>query len=267
MPRAGDGPGAVPTPRGRSSTASSSIKCRSVPSAGTRTDAIVSCSSPPTDGSTDTRSPGESGLDVRAEQAEPIRWDFPMPGVDSVLLQEPCWPSDPAFGGCLLISVIDGIDLLRPYWRPQVWWIRLDPDGTAVVAAGLMFDPNEGSPRVNCEEVRFPVVGRADGAPFLAYLAREENQAGLALWVTMIGRDTAIDGSKTSTLTCCKLTEGCRPMEPAFSADGRWLYASVWVGRPDKFRLKRFALPPVKKSGASPGCDLRHAGTNRAPTR
>ena len=94
----------------------------------------------------------------RAEQAELIRWDCPMPGVGNVLLQEPCWPSDPAFGGCLFISVIDRLDLSRPDRRPQVWWIRLNPDGTAVVAAGLVFDPKEGGDRADWEEVRFPTV-------------------------------------------------------------------------------------------------------------
>ena len=145
----------------------------------------------------------------------------------------------------------------RPGPHPQMWWIRLSPDGTAVVAAGLVFDPDEIGPRADWHEVRLPAVGIADGTPMLAYLARAEDQASFDLWVTTIGGDGAGGESKALAPTGRKLMEGCQPLEPAFSPDGRWLYASIWHGTADKFRLERFAVSSGDHASASSGCPRR----------
>ncbi len=170
------------------------------------------------------------------------RLALPKPVAGNFLLKDVCWPGEQAFGGRLLVSAIHRGDVSGPDRYPQLWWIRLGPDGTAVVAAGLVFDPREAGPRGDWREVRLPAVGLVDGRPLLAYLARSQEEAGFELWVTTIGADASEGRSTALARTGRKLSESCEPLEPAFSADGRWLYAVVSAGRAGEFHVERFAV-------------------------
>jgi hypothetical protein len=124
----------------------------------------------------------------------------------------------------------------------HIWWLDLGREGTEIVAAGLLIapDPDEATPRT--AEQRHPIVGTtADGVKVLAYLAREHNRAPWALWLTSITH--CGDGAAPFAPSPAgrKLAEGCVPVAPAFSADGRWVYAARCAPGSEP-RLERFAV-------------------------
>jgi hypothetical protein len=87
-------------------------------------------------------------------------------------------------------------------------------------------------------------VGR-DGAPLLAFLARDGHDGKWELWVMPIAPATAGQGPRVQVAAGRRLGEGCAAaVTPAFSADGRWLYASRTIDgimvRLERYQLERY---------------------------
>ena len=101
-----------------------------------------------------------------------VRWQVEAPGAGEVWLLDPCWPSAPALGGRLIVSLncIEDASLRR--WRSHPWWLQLSPDGDVIVGAERAIIPDApGRSQVSPQEF-FPSVGMmSDGTLLLAYLA------------------------------------------------------------------------------------------------
>jgi hypothetical protein len=154
-----------------------------------------------------------------------------------------CWPGAPALGGRLLVALLWQPARSEPRLSTHLWWLELSPDGRSIVGAGRAIVAEGGDvSRAQIEESKPGVgVGR-DGAPLLAFLAREVGQVDWELWVMPIAAAAAGRGPRVQAAEGRRLAEGCaEAVTLAFSADGRWVYASRAVD--GRARLQRFALP------------------------
>jgi hypothetical protein len=163
--------------------------------------------------------------------ARPLSWRDGPVGRRVNSIHDPHWPTDTSLtlGGPLIASLSvrerngSPADLGR-----RLWWLDLGRDGTEIVAAGrlLSSDPDASGGLARRAEERLPVVGAArDGVTMLAYLALERGRTTWDLWAVPIPRWEVGTMPKTLTSVGHKLAENCESVAPAFSADGRWVYA------------------------------------------
>jgi hypothetical protein len=171
-----------------------------------------------------------------------LEWKTRPPGVGRFYVQEACWPGERALDGRVLVSMSYRLDLSEPEWTVRLWWLKLSPDGGAIVAAERAILPGDDDRDGVRSEERQPSVGTArDGTPLLAYLAYDQGQDDWRLWVIPVA--AAASGRAPQVLASAGRVQATRcalVMTPTFSSDGRWIYASCWVGR--KFRVHRFAV-------------------------
>ena len=190
----------------------------------------------------------------RARTSDPaplraVRWQVEPPGVGEVWLVDPCWPSAPALGGRLIVSLSYNEDASLGQWKTKLWWLQLSPEGDAIVGAERVIVPDApGRSQVPLDEL-FPNVGMAsDGTPLLAYLAQNRHQGPLELWVIPIAPAAPDRGPRVLRSAGRRLAEGCASVLPVFSADGRWVYAWRWVDL--KLRVERLAVPVAADASA-----------------
>jgi hypothetical protein len=193
---------------------------------------------------------------AEAMPPRPLRWEIDPPGDGPIHLQDLCWPGAPALGGRLLVALNPWDNPSRAYRGLQLWWLQLGPDGTAIVAAGRLLQPDGDDAPARRVVERLPSVGTArDGTPLLAYLTRARGQDAQELWVAPIMIDATSGAPRVLAAGRRKLAEGCEAAAPAFSADGRWVYAArrhVGSGtRLERFALERFAVAPAAEAAAS----------------
>jgi len=161
----------------------------------------------------------------------PMAWRCPVPGGGRFFIGDVTWPDDPRMGGCLLVALRHQgpeADGPRGFSPTELWWLKLNHAGTAIVEAGRLIHPDQsvssGGP---CEE-RSPVVSTLpDGIIILGYLSQRTGETGWQLRVGTIAIDPdrripSLLGSSTRALA-----DRCQSANPAFSPDGRWLNAIV----------------------------------------
>jgi hypothetical protein len=170
-----------------------------------------------------------------------VRWlAAPVPG-GAIRVVEPCWPAVPGLGGRVL-AVLFALDAgVARDWNGGLWWLELNVDGDAIVAAERAIVPDgDAAGRADVAE-RLPAVGTArDGTPMLAYLAQSDGQHDFDLWLTPIMPAAAGAGPRILAAQGRKLSRGCAQVGPAFSPDGRWLYA--WRLAEGNYIVERFAV-------------------------
>jgi hypothetical protein len=186
---------------------------------------------------------GRRGRGPEPAPPRPLRWQINPPGVGTVMVLEFCWPAAPALGGRLLVSMSWDPAPSEPGLSTHLWWLELSRDGGSIVGAerALVAEGGEAS-RARIEE-RKPGVGVGrDGAPHLAFLARDGGQGLWELWVMPIAPAAAGRGPRVQVAAGRRLAKGCAAtVTPAFSADGRWVYASRSVDVM-RVRLQRYQL-------------------------
>jgi hypothetical protein len=121
----------------------------------------------------------------------------------------------------------------------------LSPDSEAIVAAGRLIVPAQEEPAEARAEERWPSVGMTrNGVPMLAYLVRPAGLEPWELWLAPIevGDEAAGRPPRVRATAARRLVASCALAAPAFSPDGRWVYAMVRVEGSDKIHLARFAV-------------------------
>jgi len=95
-----------------------------------------------------------------------VRWQIEPPGAGAVWLRDPCWPSAPALGGRLIVSLSYIEDAPRREWKSHLWWLQLSPDGDAIVGAERAIGPDAlGSSQASIQEFGPNVGMTSDGMP------------------------------------------------------------------------------------------------------
>jgi hypothetical protein len=156
--------------------------------------------------------------------------------------QDPCWPNQPALRGHLLASVMlsdpEGRQQRLPNFR--LCWVRPDSDLRNILETRQAIDPDGVSPDT---DERLPSVGRAaDGTLRLAYLIHAPARARWELWVAPLAVEPSDGNPRVLASERQRLADECAPAVPAFSPDGRWIFAAVHDAR-SGVRTRRFRVP------------------------
>ncbi len=194
--------------------------------------------------------PAGDGRIYRYEFAEPessnvasrptaVRWQVEPPG-RRILVHGLIWPHEPELDGRAIASISYRPDDDGPprYGPAELWWLELDAEGTAIVAAGRLTRADD--PAVAAVVESHPAIGRArDGSLFLAYLAQQTRTSPWTLEVAPIevrdGEPPVVVRSRSRVVA-----EGCVPAQPAPSPDGRLLHCLVQES--GRVTVRRFAL-------------------------
>jgi hypothetical protein len=200
---------------------------------------------------------GATGADAtlsgRDKQPRQVVWKCDPPGTGRVSIREPYWPLDGRFGDRIIVSLAYDRGNIHDagLTSPELWWLELNGDATAIERAGPLSTP-AGSAAAKLFE-RYPVVGRrADGNPFLASIARSANQSTWDVRITPIdlsGPAPVLDVAHSRVVA-----EGCQPVSPVLSADGRWT-ACIFAGASSNATRRVGTLAPVaaKSLAGAPG--------------
>ncbi|MGE3818100.1 MAG: hypothetical protein AB7I30_01575 [Isosphaeraceae bacterium] len=172
----------------------------------------------------------------------PIVWKVPAPGA-VVLIRDPVWSTAAALDGRLIVSlayqVKGGDEHLR---AARLWWLRLDPSGSAIVGAGPL-ESESGTIAGQFDDERYPTVAvTPDGSLMLAWLTHRVSQWRWELELAPVRWDPSTGDPRVGTSETRTLSRDPMPSLSSFSVDGQYLCTLVGVpGRLPPPRVVRFA--------------------------
>jgi hypothetical protein len=156
-----------------------------------------------------------------------LAWRAKVPAPDGLFVFEPTWPADPRLGGRIVASAaIPGRwGTPGPFMRQHLWWIHLDPAGTAIDAAGTLTLPGSATIPRDPEDERLPSLATApDGSLVLSYVARPLGQTEWQFRLARVAIDPASGDPSVVPETVRTIARGDSASQPLFSPDGRWVY-------------------------------------------
>jgi hypothetical protein len=181
-----------------------------------------------------------------------VPWRTTTPVPRGLFITNPSWPTDPRLGGRIMVSMLDytrPVDLVK-LMGVQLWWLKLDPTGTSIEAAGRMATPAAAASEEIGEDERMPVLAAApDGTLVVAYLALAGgDRRGWQLRLAEVVIDPVSGDPMVTPGTLRTLALGCgSTTTPSFSPDGRWVYV-VAGGGSTPGRVARFDVTEVLAS-------------------
>jgi hypothetical protein len=165
-------------------------------------------------------------------------------------LTDLCLPALARFKGRVLVSR----DLPEPPvgtgGPSEIWWLKLDATGTAVLGAGRLRRGEAGEN--DRDERRAQVTETADGLAVVAYLLKNVNRATFELRVAHLDLDEETGGLRLVPGTERTLADGCLAVAPVFSADARWVSA-VLEADPVPRPVRHFAVAIAGSKAARGG--------------
>ena len=169
-----------------------------------------------------------SGGSIAAEGRVPapvaLHWEVEGISEEDVFLADPIWPAGPQFRDTILVSLRQRELLeegpLRRYCHSEVWWLRLDPSRSRIIAGGRVTRNGPGNPGETLASEFCPTVAIApNGETLLGYLALTETEAQAQLMVASMEFDES-EGTPTSAAPWV-VAEKCFLITPVFSSGGR----------------------------------------------
>ncbi len=199
---------------------------------------------------------GVSLFSSKDRQPQPLLWRCPELEEDRYFITSLTWPEDPRFQNTVIASLnVKRTQMGKNYYgETQIWWLRLAPDGMAVVAAGRVTPRRDDDPLVL---EQYPVTRTLpDGNMLLAYLTRGLEANEWQVQVAPLHCDP--DGHALRVLAEEIRTPSTTisPQPPIFSLDGRWMH--LVNPQPHDHPLVR-RLPLSRDSEADPALPARLA--------
>jgi hypothetical protein len=162
-------------------------------------------------------------------KTQPVVWRSTPPGTGLLYIRDLIWPADAKLGGRMIASMsyrilVNGQPRMC---RPQLWWLKLNEDATAVETAGQLTvpDPDDDPAKDFGIEERLPnIITTANGELALAYLSRRGSRSLWDLNVAAITIDPETGVPTAGSGGSQGLAGGFLPSAPTFSADGRLVY-------------------------------------------
>ncbi|AGA29144.1 hypothetical protein [Singulisphaera acidiphila] len=175
------------------------------------------------------------------QSPRPLIWQAqPPPGL--MRISAPTWPTDPRLRGKLIVSLTIARDGLLARVVPRhesethLWWLELSRNGSAIVAGAPLISKEGGDLAEPMVIEELPAVSTAaDGRLFLAYLARGESEKDHRLRLAPIVTENPSYLPSVDEKKAVEFAGRFLLSPPAFSGDGRWVYA-----------VPRHAQPPVQ---------------------
>jgi hypothetical protein len=191
--------------------------------------------------------PPGATTDVLAAEPEPITWECTPPWPGGVLFRDLCWPTDPAWNGSLIATISRAQYPRRCDDDLQLWTIRLSPDRAQIVAAECLLDLTTTELVDHHARLLFPAAAVSpEGTRLLAFLVHDRRRSDLSLWVMAARASSASRGTSVppAAAPARRVAVRCHHVEPAFSPDARWLYATVEGNGPCEAQVVRFPVWP-----------------------
>ncbi|WP_435018881.1 hypothetical protein TA3x_000870 [Tundrisphaera sp. TA3] len=188
-----------------------------------------------------------------------ITWGCRPPGEGEPFLTEVRWSDDPRMASFPLVTLrrrlIDA-EGRQEFTRTQIWWLKLDPAGSTVLAAGPLIDGDAGDQ----DEHSPAITTLPDGRLAASFLIHE---AETSAWRARVGviREASAGVPPSLAAKAVRTLDGeLQPTTTAFSSDGRYL--SVMLGsdaehaRPVRLPTGLGLVPetgPISIAGRTPG--------------
>ena len=171
-----------------------------------------------------------------------LTWKTAPPGSGRLNMNDPTWPSDPRWGGRLLVSLsaLEEPDA-RHFGSDQIWWLGLDRAGTGIESAGRLLGSGPTDPAGVADSYLAPTTGVLDGRPLIAFLKFRPGQCGRTLCVAPVAFDPTTSIPFVEPESIRELTDRAGLTTPAFSADGRWIECVI-DPRKETVQLARFPV-------------------------
>lgn len=111
----------------------------------------------------------------KASTISPVQWRCEPPGDVEPFIIDPVWPKGTPFRNLVIVSLSPARRLGFPGEDPPLapWWLELDEDSEAIIAAGPLFDAD--GPKM--ARVRYPNLAWRDGRPELIYVQHDSETA------------------------------------------------------------------------------------------
>ncbi|WP_165073477.1 hypothetical protein [Paludisphaera rhizosphaerae] len=108
----------------------------------------------------------------------PVEWRCDPPGGKDPFIVDPVWPRNPHFRNLVIVSLAPAKKLGErgPDLPLTPWWLELDQDCDAIVAAGPLFDKDDPLMTTPKMQVRYSNVVDRDGRLELIYLRHNPGQ-------------------------------------------------------------------------------------------
>ncbi len=165
---------------------------------------------------------GENSLSNK--DRDPVRLSWMVEGIhaENLVLSEPSWPTDIRMGGKLLVSMVSiGRFQGKTLDSQGIWWLQLDPSGTAIVDAGRITPPTAQSNEMI--EMSPVVESTPEGQLLLSYVTRSLGEAIFKLNVVPIEFDPESGNPVVAANEGRTICQELRPEGPTFSSDMRWV--------------------------------------------
>jgi hypothetical protein len=182
--------------------------------------------------------PGATGGTV------PLEWACPFPGEGRPILSDPISPPIRALDGRVFVALCPRVSgrQRRSFAPAQLWWLRLDPSGASIVAAGRVTVPTTQDIWTSAEE-RLPNLAVApDGRVVIAYLGRVRGESGWRLKVAPLRLDPKSGDPTVAPEDVREVAVDCAVTVPPFSPDGLWVYSIERVFSDDGPKVERVAV-------------------------
>jgi hypothetical protein len=171
-------------------------------------------------------------------------WRIPPPGRGDVYVTDPVWASDARLKKWLIAGVysLGESDGRSVYGAPKLWWLELDDQADAIVAAGRLTARAPAAGRAGDQMTeRFPSIGVGpEGRIRLAYLTRSPGERTARLRLAEIRIDTetgrpVLERDEGMPADC---GEGLTVAPILFSADARQIFGRSGSGRLGTYFLR-----------------------------
>ena len=152
----------------------------------------------------------------------PIAWQCTGPGLGEPYISDVQWPDDARLGGYLVATLrwreADSEGNLS-FARNHLWWLRLDPTGTAIVDRGRLIDDDR-----EVHDERNPTIAALpDGRLVASYLYQSEDDKSWQIRLGIVRNDPERKVPEIVASTIRTLDGQFQPAFAGFSADGRHL--------------------------------------------
>jgi hypothetical protein len=179
---------------------------------------------------------------TRVPQA--LRWNCTPPGSGKLTFRDVYWPTDPRLRDKLIVSLFyTNHDRSAEHW--QLWWLRLNPEGTAIDSAGRLIVPETSAYENEGLDEAFANI--ADGPKrclVLSFLTILPHRTGWQLRLAPIDMDPETGVPRVRREACVLVAEDRSSMRPEFSADRRWVFSPRTRFRQDQ-AVDRFSVDEI----------------------
>jgi hypothetical protein len=188
--------------------------------------------------------PSEGEATSWVESPRQVTWQVQPPGVGAMNLEDPAWSSEPAVRHLVFVSlsVLEQRQDRREVMPSKIWWLVMNDDGDAVVAAGRLTEPDPGDQNDRWTFERMPSVAVGAGGKLeLIYLTRLtfENTWRLRSARIMLDEVTALPRLTPGPDANRVVAERLAPASLTVSADGKDVYAIDASGNTVKHPIAR----------------------------